>query len=144
VRYSDPPPQIGTISTQVQILLMEPQVPHVKLGEVLVDAPGNVSREQLEANVKSGAANLGADAAWIMRDDTKLFPIVYVDPGSRRERHGQRPACCSHCDQVSLSSGRVVFVTIEGQGAGRSSDGAPDRGGRHAGAGARFSMRFCQ
>jgi hypothetical protein len=80
VRYSDPPPQIGTISTQVQILLMEPQVPHVKLGEVLVDAPGNVSREQLEANVKSGAANLGADAAWIMRDDTKLFPIVYVDP----------------------------------------------------------------
>ena len=80
VRYSDPPPQIGTISTQVQILLMEPQVPHVKLGEVLVYAPGSVSREQLEANVKSGAANLGADAAWIMRDDTKLFPIVYVDP----------------------------------------------------------------
>ena len=80
MRYSDLPPQIGTISTQVQILLMEPQVPHVKLGEVLVYAPGSVSREQLEANVKSGAANLGADAAWIIRDDTKLFPIVYVDP----------------------------------------------------------------
>ena len=59
---------------------MEPQVPHVKLGEVLVHAPGNVSREQLEATVKSGAANLGADAAWIMHDDTRLFPIVYVDP----------------------------------------------------------------
>lgn len=80
VRYSDPPPQIGTISTQVRILLMEPELPHVKLGEVLVYAPGNASREQLEANVKSGAANLGADAAWIVRDDTRLFPIVYVDP----------------------------------------------------------------
>jgi hypothetical protein len=80
VRYSDPPPQIGTVSTQVQILLMETQVPHVKLGEVLVYAPGNASRGQLEANVKSGAANLGADAAWIMRDDTKLFRVVYVDP----------------------------------------------------------------
>jgi hypothetical protein len=31
-----------------------------------------------------------------------------------------------------------------GQGAGRWSDKAPDRGGRHAGAGARFSMRCCQ
>jgi hypothetical protein len=80
VRYSDPPPQIGTISTQVRILLMEPELPHVKLGEVLVYAPDNASREQLEANVKSGAANLGADAAWIVRDDTRLFPIVYVDP----------------------------------------------------------------
>jgi hypothetical protein len=80
VRYSGLPPQTGTISTQVQIVLAEPQVPHLKLGEVLVSAPGNASREQLEANVKSGAANLGADAAWIIRDDTKLFPVVFVDP----------------------------------------------------------------
>lgn len=80
IRYSGVPPQTGTISTRVQILLVEPEAPHLKLGEVIVNAPGNVSRDQLEANVKSGAANLGADAAWIMRDDTRLFPVVYVDP----------------------------------------------------------------
>jgi hypothetical protein len=80
VPYSGQPQQAGTDSTRVLILLAEPQVPNIKLGEIFVNAPGDVSRERLEANVKSGAANLGADAAWIVRDDTRLFPIVYVDP----------------------------------------------------------------
>jgi hypothetical protein len=80
LRYSSPPPQPGTISTRVQILLQDSPQPNVKLGEIFVDAPWPVSREQLENTLKSGAANLGADAAWIVRDDTRLFPVVYVDP----------------------------------------------------------------
>ena len=80
VRYSLPTEQSGTISTHVQILFQDPPEPNVKLGEIFVDAPFQVSRERLEANVKSGAANLGADAAWIVRDDTILFPVVFVDP----------------------------------------------------------------
>ena len=80
VRYSSPPPQPGTISTRVQILFRDPPQPNVKLGEIFVDASWSVSREQLENNVRSGAANLGADAAWIVRDDTHLFPVLYVDP----------------------------------------------------------------
>jgi hypothetical protein len=80
VPYALPTQQPGTNSERVQILLQDPSRPNIKLGEVFVDAPWQVSRERLEANVKSGAANLGADAAWIVRDHTRLFPVVYVDP----------------------------------------------------------------
>jgi hypothetical protein len=54
-----------------------------------------------------------------------------------------RSACDGHLDPAGVAT-IEGFVALEGQGAGRSSDDAPDRGGRHAGAGARFSMRFCQ
>jgi hypothetical protein len=80
VPYAYPAQQPPTLSERVAIVLQEPARPNIKLGEVFVDAPGYVSRERLEANVRSGAANLGADAAWIVRDDTRLFPVVYVDP----------------------------------------------------------------
>lgn len=80
VPYSQVEPQRATLSDRVQILQQDPRVPNIKLGEVFVVAYGHASRERLEANVKSGAANLGADAAWIIRDDTVAFPVVYVDP----------------------------------------------------------------
>ena len=63
----------------VQIVSAEPSQPHARLGEVFVDITGQPSKEHIENAVRSKAAKLGADAAFIVSDRTHLFPVVYAD-----------------------------------------------------------------
>ncbi len=64
----------------VQILPAEPtDRVHVRLGEVVLDVSGQPSREELETKLKSAAAKLGANAVFVVRDQTQVFPVVYQD-----------------------------------------------------------------
>jgi hypothetical protein len=63
----------------VQVLPAEPKRPNDRLGEVVLAVEGNASREELEAKLKQGGAQLGADAVYITRDRTHVVPNVYGD-----------------------------------------------------------------
>jgi hypothetical protein len=65
---------------QVEILGKEPQRPKERLGEIFLDVEGNPSRDTIEAKLKEAVAELGGDAAFIVVDQTRLFPVVYADP----------------------------------------------------------------
>lgn len=66
--------------SSVQILPAEPtDRVHVRLGEIILDISGQPSRQELEQKLKTAAAKLGANAVFIVRDQTHIFPVVYVD-----------------------------------------------------------------
>jgi hypothetical protein len=68
-----------TNPAQVKILAAEPSQPKDKLGEVMLSIDGNPSREAVEKKLQTGAARLGADAAYVVYDKMHIFPIVYAD-----------------------------------------------------------------
>jgi hypothetical protein len=63
----------------VQILAAEPNQSKDRLGEIILTVEGNPSREELEKKLKTAAARLGADAAFVVYDKTHIFPVVYYD-----------------------------------------------------------------
>ena len=63
----------------VQILTAEPNQSKDRLGEIILTVEGNPSREELEKKLKTAAAKLGADAAFVVYDKTHIFPVVYYD-----------------------------------------------------------------
>ena len=70
----------ATDPASVVILTAEPtNRPHQRLGEVFLSISGSPSREKLEKKLKAAAANLGANAVFIVYDQTHFFPVVYVD-----------------------------------------------------------------
>ena len=69
----------ATNPASVQILAAEPtDRAHQRLGEIFLDISGSPSREKLEKKLRAGAANLGANAVFIVYDQTHIFPVVYV------------------------------------------------------------------
>jgi hypothetical protein len=69
----------ATNPASVQILTAEPtDRAHQRLGEIFLDISGSPSREKLEKKLKAAAANLGANAVFIVYDQTHVFPVVYV------------------------------------------------------------------
>jgi hypothetical protein len=68
-----------TDPARVLILREEPKQAHEKLGEIVLRAEGDPSRERLEKRLRKAAARLGADAVCVVHDQTQLFPVVYVD-----------------------------------------------------------------
>ncbi len=70
----------ATKPDHVQILSAEPKNrPHDRLGEVFLDIGGSPSKKKLEKKLKAAAANLGGDAVFVVSDQTRIFPVVYVD-----------------------------------------------------------------
>lgn len=65
---------------RVEILGKEPERPKERLGEIFLDVEANTSRDTIEAKLKEAVAELGGDAAFIVVDQTRLFPVVYADP----------------------------------------------------------------
>jgi hypothetical protein len=64
---------------RVEILGQEPPRLKDRLGEVFLDIEGSPSRETIEAKLRAAVAELGGDAAFIVADQTRLFPVVNVD-----------------------------------------------------------------
>ena len=78
--YLGVPEYQATVPEKVQILSAEPKGrPHDRLGEVFLDVGGSPSRATLEKKLRKAAANLGADAVFIVQDEMHIFPVVYVD-----------------------------------------------------------------
>jgi hypothetical protein len=70
----------ATDPAHVQILAAEPKDrKHDRLGEVFLDVEGNPAKATLEKKLRAAAANLGADAAFVVSDQTRIFPVVYVN-----------------------------------------------------------------
>jgi hypothetical protein len=70
----------ATVPDKVQILNAEPNDrPHDRLGEIFLDIDGDPSRDKLEKKLRTAAANLGAEAVFIVHDQTHIFPVVYMD-----------------------------------------------------------------
>ncbi len=65
---------------RVEILGKEPERPKDRLAEIFLDIEGSPSRDAIEAKLKEAVAELGGDAAFIVFDQTRLFPVVYADP----------------------------------------------------------------
>ncbi|MGH7309848.1 MAG: hypothetical protein ACREK6_14255 [Candidatus Rokuibacteriota bacterium] len=65
---------------RVEILAREPERPKDRLGEIFLDIEGSPSRDEIEAKLREAVAELGGDAAFIVFDQTRLFPVVYADP----------------------------------------------------------------
>jgi hypothetical protein len=70
VSYPNVPDFPATDPAKVQILRAEPARPHVKLGEITVDASSSPppTPQELEGMLRAAAAKLGADAAVIVSD----------------------------------------------------------------------------
>ena len=65
---------------RIEILGKEPERPKDRLGEIFLDIEGSPSRDTIEAKLREAVAELGGDAAFIVVDQTRLFPVVYADP----------------------------------------------------------------
>jgi hypothetical protein len=65
---------------KVEILGKEPERPKDRLGEIFLDIEGSPSRDEIEWKLREAVAELGGDAAFIVFDQTRLFPVVYADP----------------------------------------------------------------
>ena len=63
---------------KVKIVASEPSQPKDRLGEIMLHIDGNPSREAVENKLRSGAAKLGADAAYVVYDRMRVFPVVYA------------------------------------------------------------------
>lgn len=77
--YLGSPKYAPTEATKVVVLQTEPKEPHERLGEVLLEATSNVSRDELENRLRQAAAKLGADAVFLAYDRMHVTPIVYAD-----------------------------------------------------------------
>lgn len=64
---------------RVEILGKEPERTKDRLGEIILDIEGSPSRDTIEAKLRTAVAELGGDAAFIVFDQTRLFPVVTVD-----------------------------------------------------------------
>ena len=76
--YLGLPKYASTDPTKVAILAAEPKQAHERVGEILLSVQGNPPRQKLEDKLKRAAANLGADAVYVLQDKTHVFPIVYA------------------------------------------------------------------
>lgn len=65
---------------KVVVLMAEPNRLKDRLGEIFVTVQGDAGRELIEKKLRFAGAELGADAVFIVRDQTRIFPVVYVDP----------------------------------------------------------------
>jgi hypothetical protein len=71
-------PQVSpTDPAKVAILASEPTQPKDRLGEVRLTIDGEPSREEIDNRLKKGAAQLGADAVYVVYDRVHSFPMVY-------------------------------------------------------------------
>jgi len=75
--YLGTPKYPPTNPAQVQLLAAEPRQPTVRLGEIVLSAYGNPPRQKLEAKIRAGAAQLGADGVYIVSDQTHIYPMLY-------------------------------------------------------------------
>lgn len=77
--YLGTPRYPATNPAQVQLLAAEPKQPNVRLGEIVLSIYGNPPEQKLEARIKAGAAQLGADGVYIVSDQTHIYPIFDWD-----------------------------------------------------------------
>ncbi len=64
----------------VQILHAEPKAPHERLGEISLEPQGHPTVADMEAKLRQAAANMGADAAVIVADQTRLMGSYVSGP----------------------------------------------------------------
>lgn len=77
--YLGTPHYPPTAPASVVVLTAPPKEPIIRLGEVILSVDGNPPRERLEARLRAGAAQLGADGVYIASDQTHIYPVEYWD-----------------------------------------------------------------
>lgn len=77
--YLGMPHYSPTDPAAVQLFAAEPNRPKERLGEVILSLDGNPPRDQIENRLKAGAAQLGADGIFIVKDSTHIIPVEYWD-----------------------------------------------------------------
>jgi hypothetical protein len=75
--YLGLPKYAPTDPAKVAILTAEPKQANERVGEILLSVQGDPPRQKVEDKLKRAAANLGADAVYVLQDKTHVFPIVY-------------------------------------------------------------------
>lgn len=95
-KYLAVPSYPPTNPTTVQILRSEPTTQHERIGEISLEPQGNPTIQEMEAKLRETAANMGADAAVIVADTTRLMGSYVSGPWWGR--------------QVSPVYGRVIVA----------------------------------
>ncbi len=95
-RYLAVPSYPPTDPATVQILHAPPKQPHERLGEISLEPQGNPATAEMEAKLREAAAKMGADAAVIVADTTRLMGAYETGPWWGR--------------QISAQYGRVIVA----------------------------------
>ena len=71
-----------TLASEVQVLRTEPTRPHVRLGEIMIDASVDPAPPitQVEQKLREQAATLGANAAVVVYDNIQLVAAYVSGP----------------------------------------------------------------
>jgi hypothetical protein len=78
--YLGVPHYAATDPNTVRVLSAEPKDRlHHRLGEVFLDVSGSPKKETLDKKLRVAAAKLGAEAVFVVHDQMRIFPVVYVD-----------------------------------------------------------------
>jgi hypothetical protein len=96
------PSYAPTDEEDVQVLRAKPARAFEPVGRVVVDATGNPSKEKIEQEIEKGAAKLGADAAFVVQDQTRTFPVIYYDY-SNWTWGGEQVASEQHREIIALA-----------------------------------------
>jgi hypothetical protein len=78
--YLGVPPYPETDPANIHILRSEPTRVHERLGEILLEPQGNPPVAEMEAKAKQEASKMGADAAVIVADTTRLIGAYVTGP----------------------------------------------------------------
>jgi hypothetical protein len=88
-QYLAVPTYPPTDPTTVQILHNEPSKPHERLGEISLEPEGNPPVADMEAKLRQAVAKMGANAAVIVADTTRLMGSYVTGPWWGREVYAQ-------------------------------------------------------
>ncbi len=77
--YLGVPDYPSTDPEKVEILTLEPKRSKDRLGEIFLDVEGEPTKELIEKKLRFAVAEMGGDAAFIVSDQTHIYPVVYVD-----------------------------------------------------------------
>jgi len=72
-QYLGVPTYAPSDPSKIEILTAQPSRPAEKLGEIILQPQGNPPKEEMERKLREAASKLGADAAVIVADKTKLM-----------------------------------------------------------------------
>lgn len=79
-QYLGVPTYPPTDPASVEVLPSQPAAPNVKLGEITLQPQGNPTKARLEQKLRLAASKMGANAVFIVQDQTMVFGTTIMGP----------------------------------------------------------------
>jgi hypothetical protein len=79
-QYLGVPTYPPTNPASIEVLPAQPATPNVKLGEITLQPQGNPTKARLEEKLRLAASRMGANAVFIVQDQTMVFGTTVMGP----------------------------------------------------------------